>query len=409
MKLLLVVSRNFWPVSAGHEYMVHNYCEKLHSKYGVDISVVSLDSNKEEAWPSFVSKVYFLKKKSNLKFLLSSFKYFFSRKQSLQSILYFNKKSAKELTKIVDEVKPDSVLIDLVRMSRYAEYIPSNYKLNLYAEDLFSARYQMMYEKKQYKNALGQLSTNKFFAILGKIPFLLKTILKKETIRIRNEERKASVTFEKAVFVSSKEANEFNRLFNTNIGVEVTMGYDTANDNYLNYKHSGDKLAIIGNFTYAPNKDSLIYIINEVLPKIKSKFTLDVVGKIEEDTVNELKRDNVNYLGFLDNTNEALCKADLFLSPIVYGTGIKTKILQSLSLGIPTITNDIGIMNIKDEIKECLIVENDAEKIAKAVDDLLADENRRNEMSKKSVDFIKKNHDWDKIIETLYQVIGGTK
>ena len=37
-------------------------------------------------------------------------------------------------------------------------------------------------------------------------------------------------------------------------------------------------LVFVGNFSYAPNVDSLAYLIDEVFPYIKNKVNLNVIG-----------------------------------------------------------------------------------------------------------------------------------
>ena len=53
---------------------------------------------------------------------------------------------------------------------------------------------------------------------------------------------------------------------------------------------------------------------------------------------------------------------------IIYGSGIKTKILEAMAMQLPVITNDVGAEGLDVENKKHLIIENNSRKIADLVD-----------------------------------------
>lgn len=102
-------------------------------------------------------------------------------------------------------------------------------------------------------------------------------------------------------------------------------------------------VSFLGDMRAAANADSLRYIADEVLPLIGPDVMLEVVGTASEDLIDEFKSNNqIRFLGRVEDTRAALRSTSVFLAPIAYGTGIKTKILEAMAIGVPIVTNAIG-------------------------------------------------------------------
>lgn len=98
-----------------------------------------------------------------------------------------------------------------------------------------------------------------------------------------------------------------------------------------------------GILSYKPNHEACIYIINNILPKIRTNYKFKIVGK--NPSVQLLKLANLNksisVVGYVDDISAEYRNADIYLCPMRSGAGMKNKILEALSTGLPVITSDI--------------------------------------------------------------------
>jgi polysaccharide biosynthesis protein PslH len=102
--------------------------------------------------------------------------------------------------------------------------------------------------------------------------------------------------------------------------------------------------------------------------------------------------DYVNLLGFVDNLSDIVSNCKLALMPVVFGTGIKTKVLDAMSFGLPVITNDVGSEGVSLQDGKHCIIRNDAHGIADAVIELYNNDNLHRNISSNAMIYIALEH-----------------
>jgi glycosyltransferase involved in cell wall biosynthesis len=117
----------------------------------------------------------------------------------------------------------------------------------------------------------------------------------------------------------------------------------------------GGKLAMIGNFLHAPNFDSVQFVLKELWPKIQAKFPeikLDIYGAYTEHKQHQLPKvpKNVRLMGRAEDAVSTLKEYDCLLAPLNFGAGIKGKILDAWSAGIPVITSAMGAESMTSDV-----------------------------------------------------------
>lgn len=121
-------------------------------------------------------------------------------------------------------------------------------------------------------------------------------------------------------------------------------------------------IMFIGGFLHDPNIDAIRYFIKEIWPTIKEKIPdvkLFIIGSNPTEEVKKLSTKDVIVTGFVKDLQPYYDKCKIMIAPLRYGAGIKGKITQSLTKGLPLITTPIGAegMDLEDG-KHCMISEN---------------------------------------------------
>ena len=106
----------------------------------------------------------------------------------------------------------------------------------------------------------------------------------------------------------------------------------------------------VGPEAHYPNKLGLMWFMDNVWPLVKERdeaFSLDIVGRWSPATVSEWSRKykDVHFLGFVDDLPSAL-KGGTMIVPIRVGSGIRMKILEAMSLGVPFVSTVVGAEGI---------------------------------------------------------------
>ncbi|NAS19306.1 glycosyltransferase [Clostridium butyricum] len=416
-KVLFLTTRLISPINDGRKVVLYNYCKGLVEQHNCEVRLFSLidDEERNIKQPSFISKVYFGKMPSRLekiKNLLNNS--LILNKWPFQVSLYYSKSTQKKINNIIKEYKPDIVICDMARTAEYFKHLDDKkYNKILDMDDLLSKRYYRQIESRTISlNSIGALANKlpKILQNLIKNPLVMKSIMFKEAKLLSKYEINISKYYRSIVFVSPIEAKEFNKKIHKNKSIDITIGvdYDYFSEKVIKNKKS-NYVVFLGNMNVAHNRDSVNNFLENIFPHILKEYPnciFRVVGKCNENYKNILKKyKNVEVTGEVDDIRKHVQDCAVSVAPLLYGTGIKTKILETMAMGVSVITNDIGNEGIGLENNKQIIIEKNLDKMGIAVLRLLNDVNLQNKISKEADEYIKNNHKWNDILEKFKDVI----
>ena len=104
-------------------------------------------------------------------------------------------------------------------------------------------------------------------------------------------------------------------------------------------------LLFVGSFCHDPNKDSVHHLVRDIMPLLRPALPgvrLTVVGSNPTPDVLALSGDDVEVLGWVPDLDPIYESARVFVAPLRFGAGMKGKIGEALSHGVPTVTSVIG-------------------------------------------------------------------
>jgi len=149
-------------------------------------------------------------------------------------------------------------------------------------------------------------------------------------------------------------------------------------------------LLFVGSAKYFPNKDAIAWLVNELMPKIKKidpTIKLHIVGSYKIDFTNNEICENVIFEGFVSNKELELShlNADLFICPVVLGAGIKVKLLEASSYGIPILATKESLSGIDFLNNAAIPFNRNDTNLAKYICELLSNRTLLQDLSTKAV------------------------
>ncbi|AFQ45984.1 glycosyltransferase [Desulfosporosinus meridiei] len=102
---------------------------------------------------------------------------------------------------------------------------------------------------------------------------------------------------------------------------------------------------------YRPeNYEAAIWFVENVMPLLVDKDVRFIVaGNRPPAKLIHSQSEKVIVTGFVEDETPYFAHSMCFVSPLLTGAGIKVKVIEALSAGIPILTNDIGIEGIPAE------------------------------------------------------------
>ena len=413
-KLLFISTREFWKLNGGHQYEIFHYLRGLYEKYGYDIYVFTFQENKNEYVPNppyFIKEIIYATPVSFFSILKNCFIHMFSVKNPwpIQNMLYFSKSNVKKIKEIVSKFSPSVIYVDMIRLAPYVEAFEEYPCLKVLGyDDLLSERYQKQYKTKdRHSNISGSYKGDLPVKILAlqKYKLIQNLILRQEAIRISKAEIYYADLYDKGIFVSGLETEKFNKILGHQMAHTVMMGVDFKYYNTpVSYTPLPNSLSFVGNMKASANYETVCYIIENVLIHVKSNFQFLIYGAYPEDLPVKYKSIQIKFMGPVKDLRPAIKGTTIFLAPIAFGSGIKTKILEAFAMGMPVITNSVGIEGIDAHPgKDCIVADSPIE-IAKHVDILLNNKELREMLSQNARKLAFEKYQWEKNWESFKQI-----
>lgn len=149
---------------------------------------------------------------------------------------------------------------------------------------------------------------------------------------------------------------------------------------------AGADLLFVGSMFYQPNVEALTYFHREVYGAVRQRFPharLTVVGKRPRPAVLRLAgRDpSVRVTGTVPDLAPYYREAAVFVAPIRYGGGMKTKVLEAMAFGVPVVASPSAMEGIEARDGEHALVRDSAGGFAEAINALLSDPAGRRAMA----------------------------
>ena len=182
-----------------------------------------------------------------------------------------------------------------------------------------------------------------------------------------NKEIELLNLFQKVWVISSDENYVFSQFVSSEV---ITIPHALQAKFQLNSAKKYDLVYVASSNEH--NVKSVKWFFEEVYPKLNHNLSICVVGKIN-DHIPELP--NVTKIHFLEDLNQVYSESRVAICPMLSGTGLKIKVVEALSYGLPVVCNPRGIDGLINKTNNGCLVTVDASIFSKYIEQLLTDNN----------------------------------
>jgi len=149
----------------------------------------------------------------------------------------------------------------------------------------------------------------------------------------------------------------------------------------------------MGNFKHKPNYESVLYLKKEIWPKIRKKLPkteLHVYGAYSNERIKQMhnKKEGFIIKGWANNKKEVYINSRVCLAPLLFGAGLKGKLIDSMIYGTPNITTSIGAESMTRNSKWNGFIEDNSEEFAQKAVELYNREEKWLEFQKNGKEII---------------------
>jgi glycosyltransferase involved in cell wall biosynthesis len=151
---------------------------------------------------------------------------------------------------------------------------------------------------------------------------------------------------------------------------------------------------------FAPNVDAMLYFTKSIWPLIKElvpKARMQIVGRSPSPEIHSLQSINgIEIVGEVPDIRPYIKSASVFVCPMRLGSGIKNKLLEAMSSGLPIVSSSSGFSGIEAKDGDNILVADDPSKFAEKVSYLLHDSLLREKLGSGARALIEREYSWSR-------------
>lgn len=352
MKILLLCNKPPYPASEGGPMAMNSIITGL-LEAGHQVKILAVNSKKFNVKESDIPDEY--KQKTGIELInvdlrvrpAKAFVNLFTKK-SYHVERFISKNFRARLAELLEKEQFDVVQLEMLYMTPYVEDIRAHSK----------AMIVLRSHNVEHKIWERIAKESKFFLKRWYVNHLAKTL--------KEYELNALETVDGIAAITRKDAAFFRKYCSKPI---VDIPYGVYPEEFTPKYEVEDKPKFyhIGSMNWMPNEEGIRWFVDEVLPKTVEKvpdFTYHLAGRNMPEWLTELNNPHVNVIGEVPDAKEFVAKHDVAIVPLLSGSGIRIKIIESMAMGKTVITTRVGAEGILyDEEVNIVIAENKAKMV----------------------------------------------
>ncbi|MCD0474829.1 glycosyltransferase family 4 protein [Flavobacterium sp. EDS] len=209
--------------------------------------------------------------------------------------------------------------------------------------------------------------------------------------------------FDRVWVISNEEKYVFSQFLDNQLDLITHSLPNNAQDRHVNAKNI-DVVYVASENEH--NVKSARWFFENVYPNIKRDIKITVIGKIAK-YIPEFE--NVEKIKFIEDLDGVYKKAKIAICPMLSGTGLKIKVVESLSYGLPVVCNERGIDGLLNKTNNGCLVTNCPLEFANYINKLLQEEEFYEAKSLEASKFFIENFDINSTHKVLDDIFFADK
>jgi glycosyltransferase involved in cell wall biosynthesis len=181
----------------------------------------------------------------------------------------------------------------------------------------------------------------------------------------------------------------------------ISNGVDTEYfKQNLNVKVLAFSMLFTGVMSYSPNNDAMIYFITKIFPLIKKRMNnafLMIAGPNPSSKLSSLAKNDrqINLMGYVEDIRSVFNKAEVYISPLISGAGVKNKVLEAWAMSKPIVATSLSCSGLDVIDGDNVLIADQPKLFAEKVYQLFIDSDLRDRISKNGRRDVERAYSWE--------------
>lgn len=224
---------------------------------------------------------------------------------------------------------------------------------------------------------------------------LMRLAMRRIASQMRGHERAANEACDALVAISAADLDAFRRDGLGTPATVIPVGIDAAGCEPADPCRPG--CFFIGSLDYRPNAEGLLWLAEEVMPRLRAAAPgLAVVAagsNAPAELVRRAEAAGIRVAGEVPDARAFMAASGVMAVPLLSGSGVRVKIAEAMAFGVPVVSTPVGAEGLGIENGRELVVADGAEAFAAALVRVERDEALRRRLAAASRAFVERELD----------------
>ena len=216
--------------------------------------------------------------------------------------------------------------------------------------------------------------------------------------RLKNEEITAFNLADELFPLTENDAESIRSLGVTTKTTVVPIPFKTEGKRT---DYSQSNLFFIGAMNWEPNITAVQLLKESIYPTLKLRFpelTLKLAGSFSDKIA---PKEGIEHLGFVADLEAFYNCNGILVAPITAGSGVRVKLLEAMSYGVPIVTTEMGALGIP--VNDGLIIAETTEALITEVAQLIISAEKRQSLGQHAQHFIQQHYSFSTVLTTVLE------
>lgn len=389
MNILMLCNKSPYPPGEGGPMAMNSIVKGLLAA-GHNVKILAVNSEKYHIKEEDIPESY--KKQTGIELVnldlrirpISAFKNLFSDK-SYHVERFISKDFNNKLIKILKKDKYDIVQLEMIYMAPYIETIReySNARIILRTHNVEHLIWDRIAKKTKFPPKRWYLN------------HLVRTLKNYEMNALNKVDGIAAITYRDAAFFRGETAVPV---------IDIPFGVNP--DEFIPHYEINENPTLyhIGSMNWMPNEEGIYWFLDKIWTKVAKRnpdLQLNLAGRNMPSWLLNLKKRNINIFGEVPDAKEFVKNNDIAIVPLLSGSGIRIKIIESMAMGKTVITTMVGAEGIQYSEYENIIIADSPAKMVEVICKIVKDPEEAQRIGRNARHLVEDIYDNKKIIERL--------
>ncbi|MGA0233467.1 MAG: glycosyltransferase family 4 protein, partial [Saprospiraceae bacterium] len=214
--------------------------------------------------------------------------------------------------------------------------------------------------------------------------------------RLKKYEQDFKNSFDLLLAISEIDQKEYQKLSYSIPSMAIPIGIELKQypKNFYEEKPM-IKLAYIGSLDWRPNIEAVEWFFKEVWPTIYKNYEnieFHLAGRNPVDVIKNLEHPGLYFHGEIESAIDFISNQDIIIVPLLSGSGVRVKVLESMALGKLVISSSKGFEGINIQNNVNAMVANDTEEFIATINKALESKKTIRQVGEAARLFIENNY-----------------